>query len=67
MPLMPSQKEHVRRLAALPRSPAAGRAMVVLLVVLMVVGTGFAILPIIPQTACLRMAGGTGCAGASGW
>jgi len=59
--LMPEQKAHVAVLAMQPRSPCAGRAMVVLLLSLVFVGTGFAVLPIFPLTACLRLAGGTGC------
>ena len=59
--LMPSQKEHVRQLAQQPPSLIAGRCMLVLLAFLMVVGTGFAILPMLPATACLRVAGGSGC------
>ena len=59
--LMPDQKAHVHRLAQRPRSRLAGSLMALLLLLLLVVGTGFAILPIFPQTACLRLAGGTGC------
>ena len=39
LPLMPSQKEEVRRLAELPRSRAAGWAMLALLAFLVVFGT----------------------------
>ena len=39
LPLMPSQKEEVRRLAELPRSRAAGWAMLALLAFLVIFGT----------------------------
>ena len=61
--LLPDQKGHVAELAARPKSPRAGAVMVALLVVLIVVGTSAAVLPILPATACLRLAGGTGCGG----
>jgi hypothetical protein len=61
LPLMPRQKGHVRELTKHPRSKLAARAMIVLLLLLMLVGTCLAMLPIFPQTACLRLAGGTGC------
>ena len=61
--LLPSQKAHVRELASRPRSPMAGVFMGLLLLVLVVVGTVFAVLPIVPSLACLRIAGGTGCSG----
>ena len=61
LPLLPRQKEEVARLAGRPRSRCAGRLMAALLALLVVVGTGFAVLPIVPQTACLRLAGGAGC------
>ena len=59
--LLPDQKDHVAELASRPRSAVAGAAMVGLLVVLVGVGTTFAVLPILPETACLRIAGGAGC------
>ena len=43
LPLMPSQKEEVRRLAELPRSRAAGWAMLALLAFLVVFGTALAV------------------------
>ena len=43
------------------RARGAGRAMWALLVALLVVGPAFAVLPVLPQTACLRIAGGSGC------
>ena len=63
--LLPSQKAHVRELASRPRSPMAGVFMGLLLLVLVVVGTVFAVLPIVPSLACLRIAGGTGCSGSA--
>ena len=61
LPLLPSQKAHVAQLAQLPPSRVAGQLMVALLAVLLIGGTGFAILPILPGTACLRIVGGSGC------
>ena len=61
--LLPSQKAHVAQLASLPPSPAMGKLMLGLLGVLVVLGTGLSVLPIFPQTACLRIAGGGGCGG----
>ena len=62
LPLLPSQKGHIRELALLPRSKTAGKLMLLALALLMLVGTAFAVLPIIPETACLQIAGGKGCA-----
>lgn len=61
IPLMPSQKEHVRILAQKARSKWAGVLMAAMLLVLVIVGTTFAVLPIFPATRCLVIAGGTGC------
>ena len=61
--LMPSQKRHVAELAALPPSRRAGVCMELLLLLLIIVGPAFAILPVFPQMACLRIAGGSGCGG----
>ena len=61
LPLLPSQKEHVRALAKRPRSRIAGYMMVALLVMLMVAGTVLAVLPIFEETACLQIVGGKGC------
>ena len=58
---MPSQKAHVAELANRPKSRRAGTAMLGLLVGLVLVGTTLAILPILPPTACLQIAGGAGC------
>jgi hypothetical protein len=59
--LMPSQKAHVAHLTRRPRSRPAGRLMVALLLVLVLCGPTFAVLPIFPGTKCLLIAGGTGC------
>ena len=56
LPLLPAQKAEIRALSKLP-SRGAGRAMWALLVALLVVGPAFAVLPVLPQTACLRIAG----------
>ncbi len=61
LPLIPSQKAHIKELALKPKSKLAGNFLAVLLVALLVLGTGLAVLPIFPQTACLRLAGGVGC------
>ena len=61
LPLLPAQKDEIRALSKLPPSRGAGRAMWALLVALLVVGPAFAVLPVLPQTACLRIAGGSGC------
>ena len=64
--LMPDQKAHVAELAQRPPSLRAGQLMVLLLAVLVVAGTGLAVLPIFPETACLRIAGGAGCESGGG-
>lgn len=61
LPVLPSQKEHVARLRALPPSRCMGELSVLLLILLMVGGTALTCLPIFPQTACLVIAGGPGC------
>ena len=61
LPFLPSQKEDVARLRALPPSPCMGYAAIVLLVALMLGGTALSCLPIFPATSCLVIAGGSGC------
>ena len=61
LPLLPRQKCHVAELKAREPSVTAGRAMVILLVGLMVVGTVLSALPMFASTRCLAIAGGKGC------
>ena len=61
LPVLPSQKEHVARLRALPPSRLMGNLAVLLLILLMVGGSALTCLPIFPATACLVIAGGAGC------
>lgn len=44
-----------------PPSKLAGNALLLIGALLMVLGPAFACLSIFPQTACLQIAGGTGC------
>ena len=61
LPLLPSQKPEIARLKTQPGSIVMGNLMMLLLVFMMVVGTVFSCLPIFPSTACLIIAGGSGC------
>ena len=62
LPLLPSQKPHVRRLLSLAPAPEyVGSLMIGFLVFLMVFGTVFDVLPILESTRCLVIAGGSGC------
>ena len=61
LPLLPRQKCHVAELKAREPSVTAGRAMIILLVELMVVGTILSALPMFASTRCLAIAGGKGC------
>ena len=61
LPLLPRQKCHVAELKAREPSVSAGRAMIILLVGLMVVGTILSALPMFASTRCLAIAGGKGC------
>ena len=54
-------QDEVARLRSLPPSRALGGAAIALLLLLMVGGTVLTCLPIIPSTACLAIAGGSGC------
>lgn len=61
MPILPRQKAHVAEMMKRPPSKLAGHALLLIGALLMVLGPGFACLSIFPQTACLQIAGGTGC------
>jgi hypothetical protein len=61
LPLLPSQKPEIARLKTQPSSIVMGNLMILLLVFMMVIGTVFSCLPIFPSTACLIIAGGSGC------
>ena len=61
MPFFPRQKDDIARLKQLPPSPWMGTCTIALLALLMIFGTVFACLPIIPATSCLLIAGGSGC------
>ena len=61
MPIMPRQKAHVAQMMKRPPSKLAGNALLLIGALLMVLGPAFSCLAIFPQTACLQLAGGTGC------
>ena len=58
LPLLPSQKGHIAELRLRPAAPRAGNLMVAALALLMLFGTTFTILPVLPATSCLIIAGG---------
>ena len=61
LPVLPSQKAHIARLKQQPSSPLMGKLMLAFLALMMVGGTTLSCLPIVPGTACLVIAGGSGC------
>ena len=58
LPLLPAQKDHIAQLRLRPAAPRAGNLMVAALAALMLFGTTFTILPVLPATSCLIIAGG---------
>ena len=58
LPLLPAQKDHIAQLRLRPAAPRAGNLMVAALALLMLFGTTFTILPVLPATSCLIIAGG---------